>query len=102
MTWLDGEVRRRGRERQVAALLDEMQVEEQLAELRRKRGISQAKLAALLGVKQPLVARMEAGRVKNLTLGTIARTAAALGARVEVRLRPVRRRRKVRVGGSAR
>lgn len=88
MKWLDREIARRGREKEVAALLNEMMVEEQLAELRRARGVSQAQLAAMMGVKQPLVARIETGRVKNLTLRTIARTAAALGARVEFRIKP--------------
>ena len=86
--WLDGEVERRGREKEVAALLNEMLVEEQLADLRRKRRISQAKLAKMMGVKQPLIARIESGRVKNLTLATIARTAATLGATVEFRIKP--------------
>jgi predicted XRE-type DNA-binding protein len=88
--WLDREITRRGREKEVAAVLSEMRVEEQLADLRRKRGISQARLARLMGVKQPLVARIEAGRVKNLTLATIARSAAALGTRVELRFKPAR------------
>ncbi|HZC47406.1 MAG TPA: hypothetical protein VE243_13080 [Candidatus Acidoferrum sp.] len=37
MGWLDREIDRRGREKQVAALLQEMIVEEQLADLQRKR-----------------------------------------------------------------
>ncbi len=99
MGWLDREVSRRGREKEVAAQLSEMMVEEQLADLRRKRGLSQAKLAELMKVKQPLVARIEAGRIKNLTLGTIVRSATALGARVEVRIKPaasMRRRKRAR------
>jgi transcriptional regulator with XRE-family HTH domain len=88
MGWLDREIDRRGREKEVAAQLNEMMVEEQLADLRRKRGLSQAKLAELMHVKQPLIARIEAGRVKNLTLRTIVRSAAALGARVELRFKP--------------
>jgi transcriptional regulator with XRE-family HTH domain len=88
MGWLDREIGRRGREKEVAAQLNEMMVEEQLANLRRKRGLSQAKLAELMNVKQPLIARIEAGRVKNLILNTIVRSAAALGARVELRFKP--------------
>jgi transcriptional regulator with XRE-family HTH domain len=97
MRWLDREIGRRGREKEVAAQLNEMMVEEQLANLRRKRGLSQAKLAELMNVKQPLIARIEAGRVKNLTLKTIVRSAAALGARVELRFKPalaIRRRKR--------
>ena len=88
MNWLDRETSRRGREKEVAALFNEMMVQEQLADLRRKRRISQAKLAQLMGVKQPLIARIESGRVKNLTLATIARTAVTLGATVEFRIKP--------------
>jgi hypothetical protein len=40
MEWLDHEVRRRGGEREVEALVDEMMLEEQLADLRKKRGVS--------------------------------------------------------------
>lgn len=88
--WLAGETVRRGREKEVAALFNEMMVEQQLADLRRKRRISQARLAQLMGVKQPLIARIESGRIKNLTLATIARTAATLGATVEFRIKPAR------------
>ncbi len=91
MEWLRTEVKRRGGEKEVAALLDEMMLEDQLADLRRKRGISQAKLAKLVGVSQPVIARIESGGVRNLTVGTIARTAAALGGRVEILIKPNRR-----------
>jgi transcriptional regulator with XRE-family HTH domain len=90
MEWLDGETARRGRQDAVAALLQEMRVESQLAELRRKRGITQAELAKRMGVKQPLIARLEAGRAKNLTLTTIMKAAMVLGADVELRIKPRR------------
>jgi transcriptional regulator with XRE-family HTH domain len=92
MDWLDRETVRRGiDEKEIAALVDQMMVEDQLTELRLKRGISQAALADLMGVKQPLVARIESGGVKNLTLATIARTAAALGGRIQLKIRPAKR-----------
>jgi DNA-binding XRE family transcriptional regulator len=98
MEWLREEVKRRGGENEVAALLDEMMLEDQLAALRKKRGISQAKLAKLVGVSQPVIARIESGGVRNLTVGTIARTVAALGGSVEIRIkanrRPARKTRK--------
>ena len=91
MDWLDRETARRGiDEREIAALVDQMMVEDQLTALRLKRGISQATLARWMGVKQPLVARIESGGVKNLTLATIARTAAALGGRIEFKIRPAK------------
>jgi transcriptional regulator with XRE-family HTH domain len=89
--WLHRETARRGiDEKEIAALVDQMMVEDQLTALRLKRGISQAALADLMGVKQPLVARIESGGVKNLTLATIARTAAALGGRIELKIRPAK------------
>jgi DNA-binding Xre family transcriptional regulator len=94
MNWLDRETARRGiDEKEIAALVDQMMVEDQLTALRLKRGISQSALADLMGVTQPLVARIEAGGVKNLTLATIARTAAALGGRIQLKIRPAKTRR---------
>jgi DNA-binding XRE family transcriptional regulator len=90
MEWLQEEVKRRGGEKEVATLLDEMMLEDQLAALRKKRGISQAKLAKLVGVSQPVIARIESGGVRNLTMGTIIRTASALGGSVEIRIKPNR------------
>ena len=87
LAWLDWEARRRGRSKEVDQLFREMMVEEQLAGLRRKKGISQRALAKLAGVSQPVIARIESGGIKNLTLATIARTAAALGGRVEIKIR---------------
>jgi hypothetical protein len=43
--WLDEETAKRGRREAVAALLEQMRVEEQLAHLRRRRGLTQAELA---------------------------------------------------------
>ena|SRR5579872_5967395 len=101
MEWLDHEVARRGGEREVEALVNEMMLEEQLADLRKKRGLSQAKLAKLVGVSQPVIARIESGGVRNLTVGTIARTAAALGGRVEIKIRLNRHASKKRKAKSA-
>lgn len=91
MDWLDRETRRRGLQREVDARFEELMVEQQLADLRRRRGISQAELARTLGVSQALIGRLESGRAANLTLATICRTAAALGGKVDIRIRTVRR-----------
>ena len=88
--WVHAETKRRGLEKEVAIRFNELMLEQQLAALRRKRGISQAKLAKLVGVSQPVIARIESGGVRNLTIGTIARTAAALGGSVEIRIKPGR------------
>ena len=55
-------------------------------------GLTQTQLAKRLGVSQPVLARMEAGHIKNLQLKTLVRTAAALGARVRIDIEPVRAR----------
>jgi predicted XRE-type DNA-binding protein len=103
MGWLHRETARRGiDEKEIAALVDQMMVEDQLTALRLKRGISQAALADLMGVKQPLVARIESGGVKNLTLATIVRTAAALGGRIQLKISPVKRVRRTRRSAVAR
>lgn len=51
-----------------------------LAELRRSRGISQARLADVLGVKQMQVSRLE--RRKDPRLSTLRRSVEALGGRL--------------------
>jgi transcriptional regulator with XRE-family HTH domain len=91
MEWLDQETKRRGLENEVEQRFNELMLEQQLAQLRRKRGISQAKLARMVGVSQPVIARIESGGVRNLTVGTIVRTAAALGGSVEIRIKANRR-----------
>ena len=91
MDWLHAEVKRRGLEKEVAIRFNELMLEQQLADLRKKRGISQAKLAKLIGVSQPVIARIESGGLQNLTVGTIVRTASALGGSVEIRIKPRRR-----------
>ena len=86
--WVRAETRRRGLEEEVAIRLNELVLEEQLANLRRKRGVSQAELAEIVGVSQPVIARIESGGVRNLTVGTIVRTAAALGGTVKIGIKP--------------
>jgi len=95
--WVREETKRRGLEEEVAIRLNELMLEEQLAKLRRRRGVSQAQLAKIVGVSQPVIARIESGGVQNLTVGTIVRTAAALGGTVKIGIRPKKgARRKIR------
>ncbi len=92
MRWLDAQIERDGTRAQVDELVNEIRIEQKLAALRRKRGLTQTQLAKRLGVSQPVLARMEAGHIKNLQLKTLVRTAAALGARVKIDIEPVRAR----------
>ena len=85
MQWLDGELDKDPEFRKrVEVVLSEMRIEQDLAALRAARGITQTDLAKRLGVTQPAIARLESGRIKNLTLRTLARYAGALGGQVRI------------------
>jgi DNA-binding XRE family transcriptional regulator len=87
--------------KRVETLVEQMSIEQDLIALREERGLSQRALAGLAGVKQPVIARIESGKAKNLEVKTVVRIATALGARVRIaierngarrRSRPVKRR----------
>lgn len=69
---------------EIDALMTEMSVEQDLLALREERGLTQGQLAQRVGVSQPVIARLEGGRIKNVELRTLTRLAAALGARVKI------------------
>lgn len=71
---------------EVERMLNEMRVRQDLIALREARGLSQAQVARMLGVTQPLIARIESGGVKNLELRTLARLAAVLGGSLKIRV----------------
>ena len=59
----------------------------QIARLRIMKGLTQKELAALVGTKQPSIARLENG--KSLpSLSFLRRVAAALGAHIEIAIEP--------------
>ena len=58
-----------------------------LLRARVEAGMTQADVAAVLGVKQPAVARIEAGR--NVSLRTLEKYAKALNRRIKIELAPV-------------
>jgi DNA-binding XRE family transcriptional regulator len=60
----------------------------QVTRLRLLRGLTQEQLAELVGTKQSSIARLESG-VAAPSLSFLTKVAAALGARVEVRLTPI-------------
>jgi DNA-binding Xre family transcriptional regulator len=68
--------------RKVDESLSEMMIEQKLAALRSQRGMTQAQLAERLSVSQPHIAKLEAGRAKNVELHTLCRWATALGAKL--------------------
>ena len=80
----------------VEEYLNEMMIEQKLAALRAQRGMTQAELAKRLGVSQPHIAKLEAGRAKNIELHTLCRWATALGAKLTVDVVPAAFRKRKR------
>lgn len=70
----------------VETRLAAMRITQDLAALRERRGLSQAQLARVLGVSQPAVAKLEAGRSGNVGLKTLIRVATVLGAVLAITL----------------
>jgi len=62
-----------------------------LVALRESRGLSQAQLARRVGVTRSAIAQLESAQPDNIELRTLARVASALGAHVDVSIRPGRR-----------
>jgi predicted transcriptional regulator len=59
----------------------------QIARLRILRGLTQQELAERVGTQQPSIARLESGK-RKLSLAMLERIAAALGADLQVTLKP--------------
>jgi transcriptional regulator with XRE-family HTH domain len=75
-----------GLRREVEEELAQILIEHKIANLRKRRGLTQAALARRSGVSQPMIAQIESGKLNNLTLKTLARTARALGASLKIDL----------------
>lgn len=89
MKWMDHQVDTDADlKRKAEEYLDEVRIEQKLAALRAQRGMTQAQLAERLGVSQPHIAKLEAGRAKNIELHTLCRWATALGAKLTVEVVP--------------
>jgi DNA-binding XRE family transcriptional regulator len=71
----------------VRAAYEALESAQQIARLRLLRGLTQAQLAALVGTQQSSIARLERGTTAP-NLAFLRKVAAALGARVEVRVTP--------------
>jgi transcriptional regulator with XRE-family HTH domain len=85
---LEKKVDELGLRREVEEELAQILIEHKVADLRKRRGLTQAALARRSGVSQPMIAQMESGKLNNLTLKTLARTARALDANLKIDLVP--------------
>ncbi len=69
--------------------MDTPGIGQDIARLRRIRGLTQAELARRVGTQQPAIARIEQGHMPSLR--TLLRIAEALDARLIIRLEPLER-----------
>jgi transcriptional regulator with XRE-family HTH domain len=69
------------------ALEDEFAVAKAVIAARNRAGLTQAELARKMGTTQPVVARMEGGRISP-SLRTLQRLAQATGSRLMIRFEP--------------
>ena len=76
----------------VEAELQAMRIEQELVALRNASGMSQRQLAAKLGVTQPVISKLEAGKSRNIGLQTLVRAVKALNGRIEVSITTAGRR----------
>jgi predicted XRE-type DNA-binding protein len=87
--WLDRLVRGSPAfEAKVAEGLAAIRVAQDLVALRESRGLSQARLARRVGVTRSAIAQLESAQLDHIELRTLVRVAAALGAHVDVSIRP--------------
>lgn len=70
------------------ALEPEFQIAREVIRLRLARGLSQEELAKKAGTGQPNISRLERGTI-NPSLHFLQKVAEALGAEVEIRLKPL-------------
>jgi transcriptional regulator with XRE-family HTH domain len=63
-------------------------IAEKLIALRKRRGLDQAQLAALIGTKQPAISRVEQADYQNWSFNTLRKIADALDARIRVVIEP--------------
>src|SRR2546425_12662813 len=77
----------------IAEARTNLQVAQMIYDARTKAGLSQTELAALIGSRQPVIARLEDADYEGHSLTMLQRIAAALEHRLELRLVPTRKRR---------
>jgi DNA-binding XRE family transcriptional regulator len=89
--WLDQLMRKSAAfAAKVAEGLAAINVAQDFVRLREARGFSQAQLGRRARVTRSVIAQLESGPPGNVELRTLVRVAAALGARLDVSIRPCR------------
>lgn len=63
-------------------------IAKQLVDLRKRRGLDQAQLAALVGTQQPAISRIEKADYQNWSFNTLRKIAAAEDARIRIEIKP--------------
>jgi len=76
----------------IAAARTNIEVAQTIYDARTRAGLSQSELAALIGSRQPVIARLEDADYRGHSLTMLRRIAAALEQRLEVRFVPSRRK----------
>jgi transcriptional regulator with XRE-family HTH domain len=89
MEWVEQQLAQDTKFREaVETRLTELRLEQQLAQLRQARGLSQQQVARIAGVSQPAVAKLESGAMKNVELKTLVKMVTALGGTLKVEILP--------------
>jgi len=72
---------------EMALIMQKKKLIERLKEIRLKRGMSQAKLAELVGSKQPAIARMESGQTSEVSMDFLLKVSLVL--QISVTFKPL-------------
>src|SRR6266853_709130 len=83
------------------ALEEEFVLASAVMDARNRAGLTQKELASKMGTTQPVVARLESGRVRP-SMRTLERLAEATGSRLLISFEPRSAKRRNRVGGASR
>ena len=77
----------RGLRKKIRAGVERLKVISQIVELREKLELTQAQLAARIGVSQPFIARIENDEASNLSLETLVKIVQALEGEIDIKIR---------------
>jgi predicted XRE-type DNA-binding protein len=71
----------------VEEIFNGLKVAQQLIKLRKEQGFSQTEFAEMLGVSQPLIAKLESRPLTNIELRKLVRIVTALNGELELRIK---------------